>query len=127
MDATGETIAVAVRDKDHAPLSHEPGRDDRKGYRIDSESMPKNPSGASDESRRTVYILRLAADRRWTVAQRVEFTSPLLGKPIKDIDDFPTSHISLSPNGRYLLMDDFESFSNFPLLLLGYRAPLSNI
>jgi dipeptidyl aminopeptidase/acylaminoacyl peptidase len=121
MDATGETIAVAVRDKDHAPLWHEPGRDDRKGYRLDSESMPKDPS---DQPRRTVYILRLAADRRWTVAKRVEFTSPLSGKPIKDIDDFHSLHISLSPNGRYLLMDDFESFSNFPLPAAWVQSPI---
>jgi dipeptidyl aminopeptidase/acylaminoacyl peptidase len=121
MDATGETIAVAVREKDHAPLSHEPGHDDRKGYRIDSESMPKDHS---DAPRRTVYILRLAADRRWTVAKRVEFTSPLSGKPIKDIDDFHSLHISLSPNGRYLLMDDWESFSNFPLPAAWVQSPI---
>ena len=112
MDAAGETISVAVRDKDHATQSHDPDRDDRKGYRLDSESMPKD---SSEAPRRTVYILRLAADRRWTVAQRVEFTSPLSGKPIRNIDDFPAMHISLSPNGRYLLMDDWENFSNFPL------------
>ena len=124
MDATGETIAVAVRDKDHAPFSHDRAHDDRKGYRIDSESMPKGSSGVSDEPRRTVYILRPAADRRWTVAQRVEFNSPLLGKSIKDIEDFPSLHISLSPNGRYLLMDDFESFSNFPLPAAWVQSPI---
>jgi dipeptidyl aminopeptidase/acylaminoacyl peptidase len=121
MDATGETIVVAVRDKDHVPLSYEPGRDDRKGYRLDSESMPKD---SSDAPRRTVYILRLAADRRWTVAQRVEFTSPLSGKPIKDIYDFPFQHISLSPNGRYLLIDDFENFSNLSLPAAWVRSPI---
>ena len=121
MDATGKTIAVAVRDKDRAPLSYEPGRDDRKGYRLDSESMPKDHS---DQPRRTVYILRLAADYRRTVAQRVEFTSPLSGKPIKDIDAFPTLHISLSPNGRYLLIDDIEKFSNFPLPAAWVQSPI---
>jgi hypothetical protein len=121
MDATGETIAVAVRDKDHATQLHEPDRDDRKGYRLDSESVPKD---SSDAPRRTVYILRLAADRRRTVAQRVEFTSPLSGKPIKDIEDHPSLHISLSPNGRYLLMDDWENFSNFPLPAAWEGSPI---
>jgi dipeptidyl aminopeptidase/acylaminoacyl peptidase len=121
MDGTGETIAVAVRDKDHAPQSHKPSRDDKKGYRLDSESMPAD---VSDDPRRTVYILRLTADRRWIVAQRVEFTSPLSGKPIKDIDDFPSMHISLSPNGRYLLMDDFEKFSNLSLPAAWVNSPI---
>ena len=121
MDAAGEAIAVAVRENDHVPLAHEPGRDDSKGYRLDSESMPKD---LSDAPRRTVYILRLVADRRRTVAQRVEFTSPLSGKPIKDIDGFHSLHISLSPNGRYLLMDDFENFSNIPLSAAWVRSPV---
>jgi dipeptidyl aminopeptidase/acylaminoacyl peptidase len=112
MDAAGETIAVAVKEKEQVPLSHEPGRDDSKGYRLDSESMPKD---ASDEPRRTVYILRLTADYRRTAAQRIEFTSPLSGKPIQDLEDNHSLHLNLSPNGRYLLIDDAENFSNFPL------------
>jgi dipeptidyl aminopeptidase/acylaminoacyl peptidase len=121
MDAAGKTIAVAVRDKNHVPLSHEPGRDDSKGYRLDSESIPKDPF---DAPRRTVYILRLTADRRWTVAQRVEFTSPLSGKPIKDIEDYHALHISLSPNGRYLLMDDSEKFPKFSLPAAWVKSPI---
>jgi hypothetical protein len=121
MDATGETIAVAVRDKDYAPLLHETGRDDRKGYRLDSESMPKDTSG---EPRRTVYILRLTPDHRRTVAQRVEFTSPLSGQTIKDLEDYHSLHLNLSPNGRYLLMDDSENFSNVPLRATWEGSPI---
>jgi dipeptidyl aminopeptidase/acylaminoacyl peptidase len=121
MDAAGKTIAVAVRDKDHIPQSHEPGRDDSKGYRVDSESIPKDPS---DVPRRTVYILRLTAGGRWTIAQRVEFTSPLSGKPINEIDGFSSLHISLSPNGRYLLIDDFENFSNISLPVAWEKSPV---
>jgi dipeptidyl aminopeptidase/acylaminoacyl peptidase len=121
MDATGETIAVAVRDKDNAPPSQELGRDDRKGYRLDSESIPKD---AFDAPRRVVYILHLTADHRRTVAQPVEFTSPLSGRPIKDIDAFPTLHIDLSPNGRYLLIDDIENFSNVPLPAAWVQSPI---
>jgi dipeptidyl aminopeptidase/acylaminoacyl peptidase len=120
MDVTGETIAVAVRDKDRAPLSHEPVRDDWKGYRLDSESMPKDHF---DQPRRTVYILRMAEVHRRT-AQRVEFTSPLSGKLIKEIYDYHSLHISLSPNGRYLLIDNIEDFSKFLLPAAWVQSPI---
>ena len=121
MDVTGETIAVAVRDKNQAIQSHEPARDDGRGYRLDSKLIPKD---SSDDPKRTVYILRLAADYRRPVVQRVKFTSPLSGKPIKDIYDFHSLHISLSPNGRYLLIDDIGDFSDFRLSAAWVQSPI---
>ena len=119
MDATGDTIAVAVKAENVISTPSKMQRDESKGYRIDSEAIAH-----PDAPRRAVYILQLGADHRWTVDQRVEFTSPLSGKPIKDLEDDHSLHLSLSPDGRYLLIDDVESFSNIPLRAAWVDSPV---
>jgi dipeptidyl aminopeptidase/acylaminoacyl peptidase len=119
MNATGDVIAIGVRANNHIPSIGRDQRDESKGYRLDSESTDH-----SDSPRRNVYILRRVGGDRWTLAQQVDFTSPLTGKMINDFDDYHASHISLSPNGRYLLIDDFESFSNIPPRAAWEHSPL---
>ncbi len=109
MDAAGETIAVAVREENHLSSAGRAKPDDNRGYRLDAASTDH-----SDPPRREAYILRLAADSRWKLDQQVKFNSPLSGKAISTFEDHPSLHINLSPNGRYLLIDDFDSFSNIP-------------
>jgi dipeptidyl aminopeptidase/acylaminoacyl peptidase len=119
MNATGDVIAIGVRANTHILSIGRDQRDESKGYRLDSESTDH-----SDSPRRNVYILRLVGGDRWILAQRVDFTSPLTGKMINDFDDNHASHISLSPNGRYLLIDDFESFSNIQPRAAWEHSPL---
>ena len=119
MDATGEIIAVAVKANNFASNVHRIQRDNSKGYRLDSDSIAH-----SDAPRRAVYILRLNADHRWSKEQRVEFTSPLSGKAVKNFEDNHSLHLSLSPNGRYLLIDDVESFANIPLRAAWVDSPV---
>ena len=119
MDAKGEIIAVAVNAENSVPTVSKIQRDESKGYRLAPESTAQ-----FDAPRRTVYILRLTADHRRTATQRVEFTSPLSGMPIKDMEDHNSLHLNLSPNGRYLLIDDFESFSNIRLSAAWVQSPI---
>ena len=123
MNATGDVIAIAVRDNNHVPSRVQSvgreQRDESKGYRLDQESTDH-----SDSPRRNIYIVRLIDGHRWTLARQVEFRSPLTQKVIKDVEDNHALHISLSPNGRYLLIDDFESFSEILTPVAWDRSPL---
>lgn len=109
MDASGESIAIAVREEGHTPLSSGRLRDNRKGYRLDLESISH-----SEGPRRHIYILRVSKDHHWTIAQSITFISPLSGKKVEDLLDNHSMHISLSPDGHYLLMDNVERFSIVP-------------
>jgi dipeptidyl aminopeptidase/acylaminoacyl peptidase len=119
MDATGDTIAVAVRTKGPAPSASSVSRDNRRGYRISLTA-----TAHSGRPRRQIYILRRAEDQRWAIARRITFESPLSGKMLEDIVDNHSMHISLSPNGRYLLMDNIENFSDVPQESGWRRSPL---
>lgn len=109
IDATGETIALAVRRIDSGAVPSQMRKDSEKGYRLDLSS-----TAHSDRPRRQAVILRRTDDYRWHVVQKVEFASPLTGKHIGSITDNASMHISLSPNGRYLLLDNIENFSDVP-------------
>jgi dipeptidyl aminopeptidase/acylaminoacyl peptidase len=119
MDAGGEVIAVAVSARSQTPGTSGIQRDESKGYRIDSES-----ADLSNSPRRNVYILRMGDDHLWAVAQHVEFTSPLSGRTITDVEDNHSLHISLSPNGRYLLIDNLETWSAIPARAAWERSRL---
>jgi dipeptidyl aminopeptidase/acylaminoacyl peptidase len=106
IDAVGKTIAIAVRIAGSMKPAAEMRRDDRKGYRLDIAS-----TAHPDEARRQIYILRQNENHHWTAEQPLEFVSPLSGRVTKAIVDHPSAHITLSPNGQYLLMDDLEHFS----------------
>jgi dipeptidyl aminopeptidase/acylaminoacyl peptidase len=119
MDAMGKRIAVAVRSKGPAPLSSSAPRDDRKGYRISLAA-----TAHSGRLRRRIYILYRSEDQHWAVERRITFESPLSGKMLEDLVDAHDMHISLSPNGRYLLMDNIENFSDVPQESEWRQSPL---
>lgn len=109
MDAAGKTIAIAVRVDRHYPAPSQTPRDSRKGYRLDLTS-----TAHSDLPRRQVDILRRTGEQHWEVSRHIKFISPLSGKLIEDIVDNHAMHISLSPDGHFLLMDNIEKFSDAP-------------
>ena len=110
MDTTGETVAVAVSVSDSSsnPSPH-PQQDGERGYRFEL------PAGdVTSLRRRRVSILRRADSRHWKLSQTVEFSSPLTGKTVGEILNSTSDTINLSPDGRYLLLDNVESFSELP-------------
>jgi dipeptidyl aminopeptidase/acylaminoacyl peptidase len=109
MDSTGETIAVAVKVSSSNSTPPRVQQDSERGYRVDLSS-----TAHSAYPRRRVYILRRADDRRWKLAQTVEFVSPITAKQVKDIRDNASMHINLSPDGLHLLIDNSEEFSDVP-------------
>jgi len=119
MSDTGNILAIGVKENGHRAMIPRALQDQSKGYRLDSESTDH-----SDAARRSVYILRQTKSGHWVLAQRVNFPSPLTGKLIKHFDDSHASHISLSPNGHFLLIDDFESFANIPTRVAWEHSPL---
>lgn len=110
MDAAGNTIAVGIRVRALASSASEVPQDSLRGYHIDLAS-----TNHSAYPRRQIYILRLGADHHWTIAQHVTFVSPLSGKLIDSILDTHDLHISLSPDGHHLLIDNVENFSDITL------------
>jgi dipeptidyl aminopeptidase/acylaminoacyl peptidase len=109
IDGAGDTIAVAVKVDHHPTALSNTTRDDRKGYRLDLMSTLHSSS-----PRRRVYILRRAEDHQWKPAERVTFISPLSGQTLEDFVDSHDMHISISPDGYNLLMDNIENFSDVP-------------
>lgn len=109
MDAAGKTMAVGVRTKTHAAPTSEVPRDSQKGYRIDRVSI-----GHSLAPRRRVYILHRTDEHHWNVSAPIKFVSPLSEKTIEDIIDNHSLPISISPNGKLLLLDNTESLSDVP-------------
>jgi Prolyl oligopeptidase family. len=121
MDASGETIAVAVHAVTQPASVSETRHEESTGYRPDSEST----DDLANSPRRNIYILRLGNDHRWSSSRRIEFTSPLSGKVIRNVEDNHALHIDLSPNGRYLLIDnDDESFSSISPRKTWEESPL---
>lgn len=109
MDATGETIAIAVKVSDSGASAPTKRQDEARGYRIDLSS-----AAPSRFPMHRVYILRRAGDHHWTLERTVTFTSPLTGARVNAIMGNETTHINLSPDGRYLLLNNVEPFSDVP-------------
>ncbi len=107
MDDRADTIVVAARVQDGSPTNSPMPRDDRRGYRInlDSVTRPEAP-------KREVYVLRKADEHHWTASRRLSFASPLSGKLVDAVEDAHDMHINLSPNGRYLLIDNVEPLAD---------------
>jgi len=122
MDATGETVAVAVSVSDSSSNpSPRPQQDGERGYRFEL------PSGdVTSLRRRKLSILRRVDNRHWKLAQTVEFTSPLTGKTVDEILNSASDTINLSPDGRYLLLDNVESFSDLPTGGIWSRSTIVN-
>ena len=106
MDAAGETVAVAVKVSNSSSNPASIKQDSERGYRVDLST-----TAYSERPRRRVYILRRVNDHHWTLAQTVEFVSPITGKSVSDIVDNASMHINLSPDGQHLLLDNIEKFS----------------
>jgi dipeptidyl aminopeptidase/acylaminoacyl peptidase len=109
MDAAGNTIAVAVRIGAGGQSATSMAGDGAKGYRIDRASVAH-----SESPRRRIYVLHRIDEHHWKASEPISFVSPLSGKTIRDIVDSHDRHIDLSPDGRLLLMDNTESFSEIP-------------
>src|ERR1700733_2515782 len=98
MDAQADTIVVAVRVQGENATTPAVSRDDRKGYRIDLATVthPGIP-------KREINVLRKVDQHHWTLARRLSFVSPLSGRVIDSVEDAHDMHVSISPNGRYLV------------------------
>jgi dipeptidyl aminopeptidase/acylaminoacyl peptidase len=119
MDAAGDMIAIAVKVNHPQLSSSDTARDSRKGFRLDILS-----TAHSSIPRRQVYFLRRVDEHHWKLAERVTFISPLSGQKLEDIVDNLTMHISISPDGRYLLMDNIENISDVPKDRNWQRSPV---
>jgi dipeptidyl aminopeptidase/acylaminoacyl peptidase len=110
MNATGETIAIAISLSDSSSsFSSHVQQDGERGYRFEL------PAGdVTSLRKRKLSILRRVDNHRWKLAQTVEFISPLTGKPVADILGSTSDTINLSPDGRYLLLDNIERFTDIP-------------
>jgi dipeptidyl aminopeptidase/acylaminoacyl peptidase len=119
MDMAGTTIAVTVRANHNTVVPSKTSQDDPKGYRLDL-----THTAHSAEPRRQVLILRIAKDQHWELKERVRFISPISGKEVEDIVDNHSMHISLSPNGQLLLMDNIEDYADIPPGSVWERSPM---
>jgi len=109
MDAAAKTIAIGVRTVSRKEPTSEVSHDSLKGYRLELGSIAR-----ARAQRRRVYILRRTDEHRWKVSEPIKFVSPLSGKNFEDIVDNHSLPVSISPNGQFLLLNNFESFSDVP-------------
>lgn len=119
MNAAGNMIAITVRMQDDSTTSTEALRDDKRGYHLDLTA-----TAHSSYPKRRIYILRLANSAHWAVTQQLTLVSPLSGKLLDAFLDTHDLHLSLSPNGRYLLIDNVENFSDVPQTGRWGQSPL---
>jgi dipeptidyl aminopeptidase/acylaminoacyl peptidase len=104
MSGDGRVIAIAVHSSNDHTIVQPTEQETATGYRVDlqAEAPPIHPL-------RTVEILEREGDGHYICVERVRFKSPLSGDEIAQIVDNHSTHINLSPNGRYLLLDNWES------------------
>ena len=106
MDASGNTIAIAVKvDEDRAIRTHT-ATQLRDGYRLNLGSVAPYA-----RPRRRIYVLHRSGPR-WSAEPPLSFVSPLSAKRLSDITDNHAMHINISPNGHYLLLDNIEPLSD---------------
>lgn len=110
MDFAGDVIAIAVRLPNHSKHAGRTLTENREGYRLSLDSVAPPPW-----SRRQIYRLRRTASRRWKIDGPLSFASPLSGRRLSTFADYHFLHLRISPNGRYLLLDNTEEFSEFTL------------
>jgi dipeptidyl aminopeptidase/acylaminoacyl peptidase len=118
IDAAGQTIAIAERTAVDSHFTPENSNDLRKGYRLDLAS-----TAHSQDPKRRVYILRRGDDHHWNISEPLRFISPLSGRSISDITDNHSMHVDISPDGKLLLLDNLETFSDIPKGSAWERSP----
>jgi dipeptidyl aminopeptidase/acylaminoacyl peptidase len=110
MDSNGSVFAVSINVPSPHTLGPLPELSLETGYRVVS-----TPSGyAVPPPQRNIYIIRRTPTGRWDKAYHLTFVSPLSGKPISSLKVGGGMDISVSPNGKYLLMDNVETHDGLP-------------
>lgn len=110
MDRNGDVFAVSVKvNAQHSSNATTPIALE-KGYRV----VPA-PAGYAEPPRlREIYILRRTSTYQWEESDRLTFTSPLSGETFSVLRVGGGMDISLSPNGRSLLVDNIEPSDRLP-------------
>jgi dipeptidyl aminopeptidase/acylaminoacyl peptidase len=110
MDHDGDTFALSVRVAASRNAGVIGNADLEKGYRVSS-----SPTGYADAPRmREIYIIRRISNSHWGKPERLTFLSPLSRKSFSSLRMGGGMDISLSPNGRYLLVDNTEDTGELP-------------
>ena len=110
MDRKGDLFAVSVQVT--APKSKDAtaNAELETGYRV----VPLPPDYLGTRPRREIHIIRETSDGHWKTGSRLEFTSPLSGKRFASLEVGGEMELGLSPDGRYLLMDNIEVSNGLP-------------
>jgi len=110
MDRNADEFVVSANIKaTHNPNSIADSAIER-GYRV-SESLN---GYAGDRPRREVYIFHKTPGGFWQKSKRLDFLSPVSGIAFSSLEVGGGMGISLSPNGRYLLVDNIEPTTGIP-------------
>lgn len=110
MDSTGDTIAIAVKLPTPSTFAARTLTENHEGYRLSLDSV-----APPYRSRRHVYLLRSSDSHHWEMGPPLSFVSPLSGRQLTELVDYHFLHITISPNGRYLLLENIEQFSDITL------------
>lgn len=107
MDSAGDTIVIAVRLVDTTSRAPHTLTELRNGYHLDLKAVA--PPGLPQ---RHIYIYQERETDRWQMESQLSFVSPLLNTQATHFVDNPYLHINLSPNGRYLLLENLETLAD---------------
>lgn len=106
MDSSGTAIAIGVKVPNHYAAVNRSIAENRNGYRVSLDSLAQ-----PDRPRRLIYVLHRVRSHLWTMDPPLSFISPLSGLRLTSVVDNHALHIDLSPNGRYLIIDNLDSLS----------------
>jgi dipeptidyl aminopeptidase/acylaminoacyl peptidase len=110
MDRDGEVFAISVKLSAHLTTSATADLSAERGYRVGA-----TPEGyAASPRMREIHIIRRSAGERWKEGAPLTFVSALMGKTFSSFRVGGGMDISLSPNGRYVLVDSIEALNGLP-------------
>jgi dipeptidyl aminopeptidase/acylaminoacyl peptidase len=109
IDRAGQTIVVSVEDGQTTKARATTAEENTQGFRISPQL-----TSADLYPKRRLFALRQERNGRWGAPEPIVIRSPFSDKEYLDLPSGVDMHVTLSPNGRYVLVDYFDEFQTLP-------------
>lgn len=111
IDSEGREVVFAMEEVNElgGKTSGQAERDAARGYRI-----PFEAAATSFLYRRSLYVIRIRDNGTWTKPEPIIVRSPFTGRSLTALPYLVTMHLSLSPDGRRLLVNYIDEANELP-------------
>lgn len=111
IDDAGDVLVFATEEpnRDQTEMERRTSTDIAQGYRI---SFQSTPTGAFP--RRRLFVTRKRRNAMWSAPQPISVLSPFTRRPLMAFPYLTTLHLSLSPNGRSVLVNYVDDGEQMP-------------